>query len=188
MNALSTKICKSCGISKDITEYSKRQKSRDGLQPQCKTCNKVTNKDFRHKNVDYWSYETGYFSDRQKWQYIAEWQRADKSIKVYKIVLPDGRVYIGSTKMHLGHRLSTHIKDFIYWKEGKKRYVIPKLSEFFNTWSDYKELRQYLTDNTYVLEETFGSRTKQYKREQWWIERYTHDKIELLNVNKACVK
>lgn len=176
------KHCNKCDTLKEVSHFSKCNSRKDGLQPYCKDCNKKDNSIFRKLRPEYWSYETGYFSDKDKWQYIGEWQKADKSIKVYKITFPDGKVYIGSTKCHLGLRLSRHVRDYIGFKEGTRTGKIPKLYKKFDEINDYEEIKKCIKENTIVLEETYGSRAKQYKREQWWIDRYIKLGIELLNV------
>lgn len=179
---MNTKQCTKCGKVKDVTEYSKCNARKDGLQQYCKACNKKDNDLFRKLKPEYWSYETGYFSDKDKWKYIWEWQKADKSIKVYKIILPDGKVYIGSTKTHLGLRLSRHVREYLSFKSGLRPYPIPGLYPYFDEFKDLDSLKHFIKENTYVLEECWGTKKRQVQREQWWIDRYRKEGRELLNV------
>jgi len=103
--------CGSCGNLLPTTEYSKCKRRKTGYQGKCKSCNKKDNDIYRKENPEYWSYENGYFSDKEKWKYISKYMAADKPIKIYKIVLPDGKVYIGSTKALLNVRMSRHLFD-----------------------------------------------------------------------------
>ena len=47
------KTCGKCHQTKSTTEYSKCQKSPDGLQYQCKECNKITSAKFRELRPEY---------------------------------------------------------------------------------------------------------------------------------------
>jgi hypothetical protein len=106
------KQCQRCGKTKETTEYSKCKVNKDGLQYQCKSCNKVSNRKFRleidpkyqtkwyHKYTQYWT------------DYMAKYNKADKLPIVYAIVAPDGKQYIGQTMMHLGVRRSEHIRHY----------------------------------------------------------------------------
>ena len=179
------KICKQCGESKPHEEFSKRTASLDGLQHKCKSCNKIQNDLYRDKNSEYWSYETGYFSDKDKWKYILEYNRADKSIKIYKIELPNGEVYIGSTKRHMSVRMTAHLSDYRNWLMGLRQKYIPGLYDAFKKIGDMDEIRDWIKSNTYILEETIGERTRQLKREQWWMDKYTKEDRKLVNTYKA---
>lgn len=182
------KICKQCGKDKPRKEFSKRTKSKDGLQPKCKSCNKVQNDAYRDENSEYWSYETGYFSDKQKWKYISEYNRADKSIKIYKIILPDNKIYVGSTKRHMSTRMTSHLADYRAYTLGLRQKYIPGLYEAFEKIGDIQKIKDYLKSNTYVLEETVGGRTRQLKREQWWMDKFRSKGEELVNTQRAYVK
>lgn len=179
------KKCQQCGKNKSIDEFSKRAASKDGLQPKCKSCNKVQNDTYRLEHEDYWDYKTGYFSDKKKWEYISEYMKADKSIKVYKINLPSGKVYIGSTKALLNVRMTRHVSDWFMWKKGLRKKYIPNLYDEFDKLGDKDKVAEWLRDNTFVLEETIGQRTRQHKREQWWMDRYTKDGVILANSARA---
>jgi hypothetical protein len=43
------KICKSCGIEKNLTSYFKNSNRKDGVQPECKICMSNTVKNYRKK-------------------------------------------------------------------------------------------------------------------------------------------
>tara|TARA_R110000796_G_scaffold144236_1_gene260931 strand:+ start:1045 stop:1659 length:615 start_codon:yes stop_codon:yes gene_type:complete len=182
---MNTKVCNNCGKDKPITEYSKRSKSKDGLQPKCKQCNKEFNDTYRKHNKEYWSFKTGYFSDKTKWKYIADYSRADKSIKVYKIEFDDGSLYIGSTKRPLTTRMISHVSDWWAYENGLVKKCIPGLYEQFNKLATKDAIKKHLKQNVSVLEETIGERTRQYKREQWWMDKYEAKGIKLLNHSRA---
>jgi hypothetical protein len=47
-----TKICSFCKLEKEVKEYSKRLRSKDGLRNRCKQCDKKAEKEYRDKNPD----------------------------------------------------------------------------------------------------------------------------------------
>jgi len=175
--------CNSCFKTKPYTDFSKCRKRKTGYQGKCKACNKKDNDKYRNENKEYWSYEHGYFSDKKKWKYISEYMAADKTIKVYKIDLPNNKFYIGSTKALMNVRMSRHVIDYRRAKQGHQDRLIPLLhSAFDDLFTTYDDLRDYIKDNTYVIEETMGGRKRQMSREQFWIDRYRALGKELCNV------
>lgn len=181
---ISTKQCNECNEVKEVTEFSKRSKSKDGLQPKCKACNKKINDKYRSENKEYWSYEPGgYFDSKEKWDYMRLYQIADKTIKIYVITFDDGETkYIGSTKCHLNVRLSRHIADYKRFLEGKRDRKIPLLHKKFGEFDSIEDIVEHLKNNTVIIEETQGGKTKQYRLEAWWIKRFINEgKYKLLN-------
>jgi hypothetical protein len=183
------KHCSKCKRDKQRTEYSKCNSRKDGLQPYCKSCNSKNNKKFRKENPLYWDYEVGYFSEKHKWAYISEWAKADKPIKIYKIELPSGKVYIGSTKAFINLRMNRHVNDMVRWRKGELHRYIHMYSEFMDIDDgDGIGFKEYLKNNMYILEETHGGRKRQFSREQWWMNRYETEGYTLANKNRAVVK
>ena len=176
------KHCNGCKKLKQPEEYSKCRRRKDGLQPKCKECNKKDNKHFR-KNLrpDYWSFETGYFSDKIKTEYISLYCRADKPIKIYMILFDDGSKYIGSTKTHLHLRLNRHLADFRRVEQGHRSQCIPLLHEKFREFDSIEKIKEHLEKNTKIITEVVGSKTKQYRLEAWWIKKLRKEGHTLLN-------
>ena len=178
------KTCNQCGKHKKPHEFSKNRRSKDGLQPKCKEFKKVDNKKFKKElQPDYYSYEIGYFSEKKKWKYISLYNKADKPIKIYMIPFDDGSKYIGSTKSYLHLRLARHIADYKRVLEGNKKKLLPLLHEKFNEIGDIEKIRKHIKDNTVVIEECTGSKTKQYRLEASWILRLQKRGETLLNKN-----
>ena len=175
--------CNECGKTKPSTEFSKCTRCKSGLQPKCKDCNKKDNAEFRKLKSEYWSYEDGYFSDKEKWKYITLYTVADKTVKIYMISFPDGSKYIGSTKAHLSVRLNNHIQDFKRIKRGKKGRLIPLLHEKLSEFDTMEEVVEHIKNNTSIIEECVGSKTKQYTLEATWIKRLKKRGETLLNKN-----
>ena len=185
---MATKQCAQCGKVKDVSQYSKCKARQDGLQVKCKACNKIQNDAYRNEKPEYWSYETGYFSDKKKWKYITEYQRADKSIKVYKIHLPNDEIYIGSTKRLMNVRMGSHIGDYHMFKKGLKQKYIPGLYDAFDKIGSLDDIKEWISKNTFVLEETIGERRRQHMREQWWMDKYKEQGKKLVNSKRAYTK
>jgi len=49
---MKTKFCKKCKKEKDISEFSKYKRAKDGLYYQCKECNKEYSKEYYEKNKE----------------------------------------------------------------------------------------------------------------------------------------
>jgi len=126
-----TKQCARCGNTKETTEYSKCKANKDGLQYHCKSCNKVSNKQFREV-IDPQYQTKWYHKYAQYWcDYMARYNKADKLPIIYAILAPDGKQYIGQTMMHLGVRRSEHIRHYKRALKGK-RERLPLLHDSFD--------------------------------------------------------
>jgi hypothetical protein len=106
------KLCNQCNQTKDNSEYYKMSASKDGLQPKCKDCCKVVNQNFRETKPEYqvdWQRK-----NHKKWlRYVSKWAdknvRADNSrSKLYYIINPENKVYVGHTQTAFGQRKSAH--------------------------------------------------------------------------------
>ena len=106
------KICNQCNISKSENHFYKMSVSKDGLQPKCKQCCKVVNKNFRETKPQYqveWQR-----TNHTKWLgYVTKWAnqniKADNSRSaIYYIVNPENKVYVGHTQTAFGQRKSSH--------------------------------------------------------------------------------
>lgn len=51
---METKICSKCGKELPVSEFSKNSKTKDGLQCQCKSCQKAAHKESRRGLKSYW--------------------------------------------------------------------------------------------------------------------------------------
>jgi hypothetical protein len=47
-----TKVCRSCGIDKALSEFSKEKKKKDGLKIYCKPCENARFKAWREENIE----------------------------------------------------------------------------------------------------------------------------------------
>lgn len=48
---LDTKVCKKCGVDKDVDRFVKCKNTKDGLYYYCKDCTKVINADYYKRNT-----------------------------------------------------------------------------------------------------------------------------------------
>jgi len=182
MNIIDKKHCNQCGVLKQSSEFSKCRRRKDGLQPKCKECNKKDNKKFRTEiQPDYYSYINGYFADKTKWEYISLYNKADKPIKIYMINFDDGSKYIGSTKTLMSVRLTRHIADYRRVLEGHRSRAIPLLHSKFDEFDSVEDVVEHIKENTVIIDECVGSRTKQYRLEALWMKRLQKEGVKLLN-------
>lgn len=106
-----TKECNKCGNVKEDFDFHKKTSAPDGLQTQCKSCVKDSNKLFRTVKPEY---GTAWLKTNSKrWlSYMLRYQKADKTPKIYSITNPNGYVYIGMTMMHAKVRWQEHRKHY----------------------------------------------------------------------------
>jgi hypothetical protein len=107
-----TKSCNHCNSTKSTNEFYKMSASKDGLQPKCKSCVREVNKNFREVKPKYqieWQR-----TNHTKWiKYVSEWAKqnvkADNSrSKIYYIVNPENKIYVGHTQTAFSQRKSAH--------------------------------------------------------------------------------
>lgn len=106
------KTCKKCGQSKPLDQFSKRSLSPDGLQLNCKACNKVNNKKFRTTiNPSY--YREYYHKNPEKIKALIAKSFSKLGCGVYGIFDKTNNVclYIGSS-MNLQRRIYDHKTTF----------------------------------------------------------------------------
>ena len=126
-----TKQCYNCGKSKDISAFSKRAASKDGLQNKCKECNKIDNHKFRTEiNPEHHAVWQKNNYERAK-ELIKKYRVADKPGKIYFIKNPIGQFYIGMTEAHLSVRWLEHRVHYRQTLTGK-RTPLPGLHESFD--------------------------------------------------------
>ena len=107
-----TKNCNQCNKSKPLTDFYKMSVSKDGLQPKCKQCCKVVNKNFRETKPEYqieWQR-----INHTKWaKYVSDWTREnakadDSRSAIYVIENPNKQYYVGSTQTSFSQRKCAH--------------------------------------------------------------------------------
>jgi hypothetical protein len=171
------KQCKKCNEVKPYTEFHKRTyRGVQGYQYSCKVCTNKWNQKYRQEiRPEYWNSVDGYFSHKENWDYIADYRRADKDIKVYLMKVKDC-FYIGFTKTKLNVRLSTHRADY----KNKQSKDIPGLYKMWDS-MNWEEIEESLA-STIVLETKPGTRYQGYKLEKKWIKFYKKRGYNLLNI------
>lgn len=128
------KECRKCGKVQPHSEFSKCTKNKDGLQYQCRDCNRKSNHKFRTEiNPEH----------HQKWQHnnmkrlcelVRNYRKADKNSLIYSIRNPDGETYIGMTQMHLSVRKLEHISNYRKASVGNNYAPLPLLHSSFTKW------------------------------------------------------
>lgn len=121
------KQCRKCNEVKELSQFSKCSVRKDGLQYNCKSCNKKDNLKFRTEINP---------SHHQIWQrnnlsrlcqLVQKYRKADKNSIIYSITNPAGETYIGMTQMYLKVRKWEHIAAY----RNNKPNAIPLLRESF---------------------------------------------------------
>lgn len=117
---MATKQCNRCGKVKDTTEFSKQTRSKDGLQPRCKSCNKKDNHKFRTeinpKHHKVW--QKTHMNELSG--YIKKYRKADKTPIIYSITNPEGKQYIGQTMMNFSVRILEHRSHYRRASQNKR--------------------------------------------------------------------
>lgn len=128
------KECNGCGETKETTEFSKRAASADGLQLKCKACNKSDNNKFRTE-INPEHHAKWQVNNRSKVNAIHyKYRRADKGGKVYYIINPEGKIYVGMTQMYLNVRMAEHRRAYRRFLKGKLHRRLPLLYDSFDKW------------------------------------------------------
>ena len=169
------KTCTKCNETKEFEEFHKKSYAKDGKQTRCKVCqNKYTARYRKEIRPHYWNSTDGYFSIKDNWKYIEDYQRADKAIKIYLMKIKEF-FYIGYTKARINVRLNTHRADYYSKNTGK----LPGLHNVWDTMSK-AEIDESI-NSTIVLQTKKGTRYEGAKLEKKWIKRYLKQGYNLLN-------
>lgn len=178
-----TKQCPGCGKVKDLLkDYHKNNKTKDGKQVYCKVCMNEKSKKFREKRPDYYWGNDGYFTERREEtiQYVKDYQRADGSVKIYKLTLKDGSIYIGETKRRLSVRMNVHKNDFLKFRNGTQPYS-PIVYQYMlgAGYSDEDIINVW--KSVEIIEQFDGTKKEARAREKYWIQLLTKRGFTLRN-------
>ena len=137
------KTCNRCGKMKDLSQYSKCSKHKDGKQNRCKECNKVDNKIFRETKPEYaldW-----FYNNKDRWaEYMADYQGSNDINKLYTITNPIGEVYVGlSRRKKIGYRFNEHKKSY---RLNKEKNRLPLLWNSFDKYGVETHTFELITD------------------------------------------
>jgi hypothetical protein len=131
------KKCTKCKIEKELTEFSKDKRSKDGLQCKCKSCAKESNKEWQDRNKEYNKEWRDRNKDKVK-EYNREWRdqnieynkeyyqnnknRLKKYYKEYKRERLKDPLY--KMKCNLRNRTSQAFKNKGYSKDTKTQEML----------------------------------------------------------------
>ncbi len=110
------KICNQCNESKPTTEFHNKTSAKDGLQNKCKQCMKIVNQNFRTNKPEY--QKDWFKKNYKKWiKYLSAWNKEntyadDSRSKIYYIINPEQKVYVGSTQTVFSSRKSAHKNQY----------------------------------------------------------------------------
>jgi hypothetical protein len=124
------KQCVKCREVKDESNFSKCSVRKDGLQWNCKSCNKEDNLKFRTQINPQHHAEWQKNNPERLAELVWKYRKADKGGRIYSIKNPNGEVYIGMTEAHLNVRKLEHRQHFKRAKKGKM-FALPLLHQSF---------------------------------------------------------
>ena len=160
--------CKKCGEFKPTSEFAKRTSSPDGLQPNCKVCNRETNKKFRNTRPEY-KKEWDKLNPGAQSKLVAEWAKRNpekhrENVDKYYSKLGSGvyRVnnlvtresYIGSSQS-LVQRMNQHFNANFIGASNKN--LQDSMREFGIQWFSFEILESCPVN-------------KLLEREQYWVD------------------
>ena len=178
---MSKKRCNQCKLEKPLTEFNKCTSMKDGKQAKCKKCCRANSKFFRQLNPDYyWGAKNSYFvvNAKEREAYAKDYNKANKSIKIYRIDMPDGSIYIGATKRFMLSRLNGHLCDLSRFKRNKIA-TLPLLHSYLNQFT--KKQATKIIKSAYVIREFEGTRSDMYQAEKEEILRLRETGVKMLN-------
>ena len=130
---MATKYCYKCDTEKETTEFSKSSIAKDGLQQECKACNKISNARFRKTKPEYqknyWTTEHG---KKTRYKASQKFYHSDGGGIYYIKNLINGNIYIGQTSQFI--RREIEWRAYLNNPHLRPRYI----NEFFRA-----ELDQY---------------------------------------------
>jgi hypothetical protein len=155
------KRCTKCREAKETTQFSKCSSNTDGLQHNCKSCNKEDNLKFRTQINPEHHAEWQRNNPQRLVELVWKYRKADKGGQIYSIKNPNGEVYIGMTEAHLNVRKLEHKQHYKRAKRGKM-FPLPLLHDSFeqfgienHTFETVVELPGYDRKRLAFVETTF---------------------------------
>lgn len=139
------KRCIKCREIKETTHFSKCSARKDGLQNNCKACNKEDNLKFRTEINPQHHADWQRKNPQRLCELVAKYRRADKGGKIYSIKNPNGEVYIGMTHALLRVRKLEHAK---HWKKSQmgKQTPLPLLHKSFDKYGIENHIFETIVD------------------------------------------
>lgn len=121
------KQCRKCNEVKELSQFSKCSVRKDGLQYNCKSCNKKDNLKFRTEINPQHHAEWQKNNPERLIELVKKYRKADKPGKIYSIINPDGYVYVGMTETPLSVRILEHKSKY-----RRCHGELPKLHKSFD--------------------------------------------------------
>lgn len=128
------KECNKCGEVKPHSQFSKCSSNKDGLQYQCRDCNRKSNHKFRTELNPQHHAEWQRTNLKRLCELVKKYRKANKPSLIYSISNPEQEHYIGMTQMHLSVRRLEHISHFRKSMKGNRAVVLPLLHDSFRKW------------------------------------------------------
>ena len=177
-------VCNKCGKSKSENDFSKCSSRKNGKQPNCKNCNKVTNNEWYSEiGKDYYWGNSGYFvKNKQKTkEYMKEYFAANKECIIYKLTLPNDFIYIGFTKTKLNNRILSHRNEYKKLLNGNDIQRPLPLYYFMIKNNFSNEEIDNIWKSVEILDKLAGDRKDGYTKEKEFIFAYKNKGYNLIN-------
>ena len=135
------KKCSACGNIKNISEFYKSKRSKDGHYPSCKECKKIISDTWKINNVEQSRKTSCLIAKRQKQKkpYIFVWRNILRSylLRFNKIKKDTTENILGYSPLDLKNHLETYFNDNINWLNcGKNGWEIDHIIPINNFKSD----------------------------------------------------
>ena len=139
------KQCIKCREVKDESNFSKCSARKDGLQWNCKSCNKKDNLKFRIEiNPSHHANWQRNNPDRLC-ELVSRYTKADKPGIIYSIKNPAGEYYIGQSKKYMTVRKTSHKTHYNRAKKGKMN-PLPLLHASFDKYGIKNHIFKIIVD------------------------------------------
>lgn len=139
------KRCMKCRETKDTTLFSKCSRNKDGLQHNCKDCNKEDNQKFRTQINPNHHAEWQRNNPERLCELVNRYVKADKPGIIYSIKNPNGDVYIGQSKKYMTVRKTSHTTHYNRAKKGKMN-PLPLLHDSFDKYGIENHIFEVVVD------------------------------------------
>ena len=177
------KYCNKCGMEKPLTEFYKNRTAKDNLQNKCKDCCKKNNKEFREKNPTYyWGTENSYFNRcyEETIEYQNNLYKKTDLCKIFRIDLPEDKIYIGVTQRNIGRAMNSIKQDHIRFRRHSNTDT-SLLHKFLIKYP--QEICIELIKSLYLIDEFTGTKTELIRKQIQIIKDLRRDGKEVLYRN-----
>ena len=140
----STKICTTCHIKKELSEFTKRKASKDGMRSCCKACQAKNGKRYYETNKEQiFEYQKQYSQNNKEKiaKRAKKWREENK-----ECILEKKKQYYQNNKEH-------HAESVQQWREENKELVLKYSKKWREANKEYNN-QYYQNNKEHILEQT----------------------------------